>query len=279
MSIPLRNQNAPAVRAEEAFRLFCRPAAQRPADYDRLAKRARFHLRHAVHRECAGLKTYILEPPGSAKGTILLIHGWTAEASFMAAIAEPLRRSGFRAILMDLPAHGRSPGGRASLADCARAAHRVAVADGPLHGLVGHSLGGMISLWLAEGGPPLPFPIQVAKIAILATPDRFIELTRDFGAGLKLCLHGQLGFERRLSRTGRRPVERFSSASMLSQIAKSEVLVVHSADDERIPFHAAESIAAVSPRAKLLKCDGLGHSKLLYDTAVIRSVMAFLADR
>ncbi len=226
----------------------------------------------------AGLKTYMLEPPDAAKGTILLIHGWTAEASFMAAIAEPLRRAGYRTVLMDLPAHGRSQG-RASLADCARAAHRVAVAYGPLHGLVGHSLGGMISLWLAEGGPPLPFPIQVAKIAILATPDRFIELTRDFGAGLKLCLHGQLGFERRLSRTGRRPVERFSSASMLSQIAKSEVLVVHSADDERIPFHAAESIAAVSPRAKLLKCDELGHSKLLYDTAVIRSVMAFLADR
>jgi pimeloyl-ACP methyl ester carboxylesterase len=276
MVIPYRNRNAPAVEADKALRLFCQPAKERPSDYSRLAKRARFHFRHALCEERGGVRTYVLAPADAPKGTILLVHGWASEASFMAAIAEPLRRAGYRIVLLDLPAHGRSQGRQTTLADCARAAHRVAAAFGPLHAMVGHSLGGLISLWIAEGGPPLPSSVPVRKIVLLASPNRFLDLTREFGARLGLCVHGQLGFERRLSREGRRPIERFSAASLLQPLS-AEILIAHSVDDERVHFGNAEAIAARARRARLLTLNGLSHAAVLYDPGVIRSVIGFLA--
>jgi hypothetical protein len=289
---PIKHAHAPAVDAETAFRLFCEPARERPEDYARLAKRARFHLRHASVGEFGGVRTYVLEPAGAAKGTALLIHGWASEASFMAAFAEALRRMGYRAVLFDMPAHGRSAGERADLGACARAAHRVASAFGPLRGIVGHSLGGLLALWIAdgivghslggllalwiaEGGPPLGAAIPAPRIALLASPNRFIDVARDFGAHRGLSGLAQLGFERRLSRAAGRIVERFSAAALIPAL-ESDVLAVHSLDDEKIPFADAEAIAGSSSRVRLLRMGGLGHSKLLYDGGVIRSVASFL---
>ena len=203
-AIPLRNRDAPAVRAEEAFRVFCSPEKHRPPNYRKLAHRARFHLRHASLCRHGEIQTYAFEPSRTGEGTVLLVHGWGAEASFLAAFAEPLRRRGFRVVALDLPAHGRSAGTHTNLAACARAAHRIAASFAPIAGMVGHSLGGLISLWVAEGGAPLAFPVRVEKLALLACPNRFLDVTRMFGAGLNLCESAQLGFERRLSRVGRR---------------------------------------------------------------------------
>jgi len=158
-AIPLRNRNAPAIRAEEAFRLFCSPEKHRSASYRKLAQRARFHLRHAGVRRYGEIQAYAFEPSRKSAGTVLLIHGWEAEASFLAAFAEPLRRLGFRVVALDLPAHGRSAVTHTNLAACARAAHRIAALSAPIAGIIGHSLGGLISLWVAE--------------AVLRWPSRF----------------------------------------------------------------------------------------------------------
>ena len=274
-AMPLSNRNAPAIRAEEAFRLFCSPEKHWPSNYRKLAQRARFHLRHASVCRYGEIQTYIFEPSRKSRGTVLLVHGWGAEASFLAAFAEPLRRLSFRVVALDLPAHGRSGGTHTNLAACTRAAHRIADIFSPIAGMVGHSLGGLISLWVAEGGAPLAFPVPVAKLALLACPNRFLDVTRTFGAELSLCMKAQLGFERRLSRVGHRPVESFSAVDLINRIG-GDVMAVHSADDEKVSFSDAEAIGAASPRVRLVACQGLGHSKLLYDPPVIRRVISFL---
>jgi hypothetical protein len=53
-------------------------------------------------------------------------------------------------------------------------------------------------------------------------------------------------------------------------------MAVHSTDDERVRFADAEAIGAARPRVNLVPCQGLGHSKLLYDPTVIRGVISFL---
>lgn len=276
-AIPFRNRNAPALRAEEAFRQFCLPAKHQPPNHRKLAQRARFHLRNANFERHEGLQTYVFEPSGSGgKGTILLVHGWGAEASFLAAFAGPLLRRGFRVVAFDFPAHGRSEGKYTNLAACARATHRIAGLFGPVEGVVAHSLGGLATLWIAEGGSPMPSRVNAGKIALLACPNRFIDVTRKFGAGLGLCRAAQQGFEMRLSRVARRPVAGFSAASLLGRI-DSDVLVLHSIDDDKVEFAGALAIAAASSRTKLIACEGLGHARLLYEPAVIRHVVSFLA--
>ena len=195
----------------------------------------------------------------------------------MAAYAEPLRRTGFRVVAFDLPAHGRSEGKYTNLAACARAAWRVAEHTASFHGVVGHSLGGLIALWIAEGGPPLPSKITIGKIALLACPNRFVDVARNFGAGLHLCDASQRGFERRLSRLGRRAVESFSAEKLLGTV-ESSVLVVHSTDDDEVPYCDAQAIAAACSESRLLTCEHLGHAGLLCDPNVIRNVRTFLIE-
>ena len=120
-------QLPPALAGDVAFRIFCTPelSQHRTHDHDELTARARFHLRHArwerVPTPAGEVQTYVFEPDGEPRGTVMLVHGWTSEAAFMTAFIEPLRRSGLRVVAFDFPAHGLSPGRRTNLADCARA--------------------------------------------------------------------------------------------------------------------------------------------------------------
>src|SRR5262249_19231106 len=89
-----------------AYRRFCTPAhsGYRTADHDLLIERSRFHLRDAhpvsVTTQEAHLQAYVFEPEGSEwAASVLMVHGWTGEASFMSAFAEQFRRRGFRVVL------------------------------------------------------------------------------------------------------------------------------------------------------------------------------------
>ena len=163
---PALSARAPALAGSLAFRRFCTPvlSERRSPDHAALVGRARYHLRQArrqrIHAADADVEIYWFEPdtPDAHTKTILLVHGWTSEASFMTAIAEPLRRSGHRVVIMDCPAHGMSSGSRTSLIGCARAFLEVvdaAEASGHrVDACVTHSMGSLIALLAAVGGAP-----------------------------------------------------------------------------------------------------------------------------
>jgi pimeloyl-ACP methyl ester carboxylesterase len=276
------SRTAPALAGDLAFRRFCTPAlsAQRPHNYQELAERARFHLRHArwqrIKAREAELQAYVFEPDGESCGrTVLLVHGWTAEAAFMTAFAEPLRRSGYRVIAFDFPAHGRSEGRHTNLAACARAMLALAEAMGPIYAVVAHSFGGLVSLLVAEGGPPLYRAAAFERLVLLACPNRLSDATADFGAGLRLTPAAQRAYERHIERVGHRCVSGFSAVALLRHIGRP-ALLIHSRDDEDVPFVQAEQIAAAVPGIELLAFEGLGHRKLLYAPPVTRAATRYI---
>ena len=158
----------PEVAGARAFQRFCTPHLSncRTADHEALVARARFHLRSArAQRLGTGVgevQTYVFETKGVPVASALLVHGWTGEAAFMSAFAEYLCRRGIRCVLLDLPAHGQSPGQETNLMDCARAVHDVARSIGPLRFAIGHSIGGLAVLVAGEGRHPMPGPITFA---------------------------------------------------------------------------------------------------------------------
>ncbi len=275
------SRTAPGLAGDIAFRRFCTPAisAQRPANYEELALRARFHLRTArwerIRTPQAELQAYIYEPDGSAKGTVLLVHGWTAEAAFMTAFAEPLRRAGYRTIAFDFPAHGRSEGRYTNLAACARAMLELAEQLGPIHAVIAHSFGGLVALLVAEGGPPLYRGVKFERLVLLACPNRLSDVTRDFGAGLKLGPVAQRAYERHIERVGHRSVAGFSAVNLLGSIGRP-ALLLHSRDDEDVPFAQAEQIVEGVPGMELVAFEGLGHRRLLYAPPVTRAVTRYV---
>src|SRR5687768_6915442 len=57
---------------------------------------------------------------------VLLVHGWESRAAQLGAFVAPLVENGFSAVAFDAPAHGQSPGQRASLRTFAEATRAVA---------------------------------------------------------------------------------------------------------------------------------------------------------
>jgi len=265
-----------------AFRKFCTPqiSRHRSPDHEALVERARFHLRGAHRRMVATrfgeLVTYILEPEaGRACRNVLVVHGWTSEASFMMAIGDYLRRRGYRVILPDLPAHGLSAGTRTSLIDCAHAVREVAVATGPIEFAVAHSMGGLATLLAGSGGSPMPSGYPFRGYALLSVPNRFQDVTRRFGREQGLSEMAQQDFERRLERIARRGIETFTGGQLLRD-ARKPALLLHARDDAEVDFADAEAIAAACPTAELMAFDGLGHRKILYAPPVARAIGAFI---
>lgn len=273
---------APWLAGELAFRRFCTPvlSERRTADHAILADRARFHLRRAQWRRLgtAGgdVKIYVFDPDGAeARGTVIVVHGWTSEASFMTALAEPIRRAGWRVVLFDCPAHGLSAGRRTNLVECARATLEVAEAFAPVHAFVTHSFGSLVSLLAAEGGPPMPRRVTPDRFVLVAAPNRLGDVTAHFGRNIGLGAEAQRVYERHLERIGHRRLDSFNSAAMLRATGRP-ALVIHARDDHEVPFSNALEIAAGHPAAELVAFDGLGHRKILYASPPIRAAVAFL---
>ncbi|WP_072395533.1 alpha/beta fold hydrolase [Hyphomicrobium sp. CS1GBMeth3] len=281
---PIRLDHLPPARAGDlAYMRFCLPkfSTRRSPDHVRLAERARFHLRNArwvrVPTSEGEIQAYVFEPEGEPQAGVLIAHGWTSEASFMAVFAEQLRRAGFRVVAFDQPGHGKSAQERASLIDCARALLQVAQALGPVQFAVTHSMGGLAALLVGEGGPPLTGSYPFERYVLVSPPNQFSVVTQEFADELHLGAAAARSFERHLERIAHRSVATFTAANLLSATGRP-ALVIHARDDTEVVFRNAEEIAAACPTAELLAVDGLGHRNILFAPPVIRAALSYLKD-
>lgn len=273
---------APFLAGDLAYRLFSIPRASeyRSHDHDALVRRARYHLRDAKMLRLAthvgGVVAYELIPDdGIVRGNVLVVHGWTSEASFMMGLAEPLRRSGFRVVLVDFPAHGRSREDRTTLVACARAVVEVADALGPFGGVVAHSMGALAALLAGVGHAPLPHAVAFERYCLIAAPNKFSQVTERFARRLGICQAARRQFERHLARIAHMPISDFCGQRFL-RIIRRPTLLIHAPDDRDVPFHNAEEMAGAVEEASLLSFEGLGHRRILYAPPVVRAVVSFM---
>lgn len=272
----------PALAGDLAYQRFCLPKHSRRRSVDHLAltERSRFHLRNAtwvrVPTTEGDVQAYVFEPDGGPEhGGVLIAHGWTSEASFMAVFAEQLRRAGFRVVTFDQPAHGKSEQERASLIDCARAALEVAEALGPFRFAVAHSLGGLALLLIGEGAPPMARSYPFERYVLVSSPNRFSSIVDEFAEELGLRPEAARVFDRHIERIAHRPIATFTAANMLAAAGRP-ALVIHARDDKEVRFQNAEEIVAAWPHAELQPFDGLGHRNILFAPPAIRAVISYL---
>jgi len=272
----------PDLAGDLAYKRFCQPdvSTRRTPDHAVLVERARFHLRNAqafriptTERE---VQAYLFEPDGGAsRGSVLVAHGWTSEASFMAVFAEQLKRAGFRVVVFDQPGHGKSAQRSASLIDCARALQQVAEALGPFRFAVAHSMGSLATLLVGEGGPPMQHAYPFERYVLVSSPNEFVAITQEFADELELSEAATRSFERHVERVARRPISTFTGAKLLAATGRP-ALLLHSRDDGEVPYRNAEEIAAACPASRLMAVDGLGHRNILFAPPVIRAAISYL---
>lgn len=211
----------------------------------------------------------------TAAPRVLLVHGWGADARVMTLFVEPLRRAGFEAVALDLPAHGQSSGTRLNMPIGARAVRAVADVVGPFRGIIAHSFGGLATTHALEGGPPLDRGMRTEKLVLLATPHALDRLVADFARERGYAPRLAAGLADAVTEAAQRPVTSISTGGML-RVADVATLVIQDRDDEIVPATDGDAIVAAAPRAVLQTTTGLGHSRIIVTPAIVRSAIRFI---
>lgn len=202
--------------------------------------------------------------------TVLLVHGWGGRSTDLKSVAVALAEQGLRAVAVDMPGHGRSPGRRTHLVEMAQAVRSLAHHLGPLRGIVTHSVGGAATVLALQEG------VEVERVALLAPPRRLQHAVARFGEAAKLPTAVEESLRRLLEeRFGATIWEDLAVEASVGRIAV-RALVVHDADDEEISIEDGRTVADVLG-GDFMGTEGLGHGRVLVDPDVLRRVAAHMA--
>lgn len=256
---------APGIAGRWAENIFCRPPQNEPRPLEEAFLAT--GTRHTVQSEGQDIAVWIW----SDGPVVVLAHGWGSRAGRFAALAQALVISGFRVVVFDAPAHGASMGRLASLPQFSRALRVVGDAMGPVHGLVGHSLGGAaVSLAMRNG-------LKAQRAVLLSPPADVVLFSRAFAKHLRIPVRAHNAMRRNLESRLQFRWEELHVPTLARRMT-APALIVHDRDDGDVPYAHGEEIAAAWRGAELLTTSGLGHRAVLRDPEVIRRTVAFLSD-
>jgi pimeloyl-ACP methyl ester carboxylesterase len=259
----------PALAVRAAYRLFGTPLPpkwlRRSRPWDAQWRVERWPFEHAaltVYSQAAA-------PHGPV---VLLVHGWGGHAGQMLPLAETLTQHGLRPVLVEMPAHGRSPGGVSNLPQFARAIEYVAarlLQDGhTLRAVVAHSLAASAAAYAAGRG------LRAERLVLLAPPASPRGYTRLFAHVFGLTEATRAAMQQRLEAREGILMEQLEPDAVGPRI-RVPTLVVHDREDSINRFADGMAYAHAIRDAQLVATQGLGHRKILQDAGVLARVSAF----
>jgi pimeloyl-ACP methyl ester carboxylesterase len=209
---------------------------------------------------------------------VLLVHGWGGWASRLGAFVKPLVETGHQVVGMDLPAHGSSPGRRTNPFEMADALLEVANCAGPVHAVVSHSFGGLVSLLAMERGMKPGAAVHLAPaLRSDHVRDRFAELFRlrpRVMDALVTVIDRHFGSEVWEHLDARRIAYRLASRG-----SDVPVLIAHDPEDRDAPFSDALELSRRLPTARVLRVAGAGHHRILVEESVVTAAVDFVNGR
>lgn len=281
--VKLASSIAPSATAEAAFNLFCRPPRLKDgAALQRHTERAKQLFGHAEHWKIpfkdGTLSAYHFSSSNQLTKPVLLVHGWTGRAYFMAAFVKPLLDAGFDVVALDLPGHGESSGRMLNVPLGVGALQAMERQFGPFHGIIAHSFGGAVSTAFARGDVAGSEPGQVERLVLISTPHSMSLLFRWFGEMVGLAGKAQARFEGIVQRLTGRDLSTFEGEAQL-RTAGIPTLLLHAPDDKEVPFKGAEIMAQAGAHVQLKSLPGLGHRRIIASNETVQSAVAFLTSR
>lgn len=201
---------------------------------------------------------------------VLLVHGFEGNRAQFGAIIEALVARGFAAIALDVPAHGESAGDELTAVKFIAAIERTLERLGPVHAVVGHSMGGAMSLFsIAHRG-------GASRVALVSAPSSLKRELRRFARAVGLSKRGAAAFIASVENHVGRPAADFDVYRIAEKV-RLPLLLIHDQTDRQVPVAEAARAAHALPGAELMVTRGLGHNRLLADSAVVEAVASFVA--
>lgn len=275
LAVGVASRIAPGPVARLANRIY-----RRPAIAQRFDKGARDLLTIAEGMLAAGeahdiavpggdLRLYRFATAGAARGRVLLLHGWTADARAMAAFISPLQEAGFEALIPDLPAHGASFGVETDAPASARAVYAALDQRDllPDH-IIAHSFGGGVAGMMAHYG------FAPKRAVSIASPSTLRAVTSDFSAAFSLPDAAVQRFEALVERDAGMDLSDLDALKIWPQ-QSTKLLILHAPDDAEVDFAEAERLATL-PNAVLQPMPGLGHREIVYRQESVSKAVQFI---
>lgn len=223
---------------------------------------------------------------GEPVGTVVFLHGLYAEGAQLLPQALRFAEAGYRAVLVDLRAHGRS-GGRFTTFGVKERRDVVAVLDSlavrgtlapPVH-LYGASLGAAVALQAVAVGADVDGVVAVAPFADAR------ELLVGAGRSLLPGWLRPLISEARIAAAADEAEElagfsfRDAATEAVAADVDVPVLLVHARGDGLVPFGHAERLHRRLPCGTLHPVEDRSHVSLMLDPeATVETVLAWLAE-
>ena len=203
---------------------------------------------------------------------VLLVHGWEDDNSLWAPLIDALVEQDRALVVFDLPAHGFSEGEWGLGPQAADGLAAVVAALGPINAVVAHSFGaGGVMLAMSEGD------LAVDRMVLIAPPlrtgNRWLRYAERLGVTEDVAFAAQSTYEERIGRVR-------ASFDFRAELADLDVdlLVIHSADDERFPLGDSEEFVRKCRRGEFVVVHGLSHRRSARDPAVVARIADFVTD-
>lgn len=204
--------------------------------------------------------------------TALLVHGFEGNRAQFGAILEALLVRGLSVVALDVPAHGESLGDELTAVKFIAAIERTLDRLGPVHAVVGHSMGGAMSLFsIANRG-------GARRVALVSAPSSLKRELQRFAKAVGLSKRGARAFIASVEKHVGRPAADFDVRHIAGKV-NLPVLMIHDQTDRQVPVGEAARSAHMLPGAELIVTRGLGHNRLLADPAVVTAIVDFVSDQ
>jgi pimeloyl-ACP methyl ester carboxylesterase len=260
----------PATTTRLAVNLFFTPFPTKLSTRRPVPPPWRAERRH-TDREGYNLLRYGASSSGGRRSRVLLVHGWAGEALQMRLLGEAVHRAGFEPVLMDLPAHGRSPGWRCTMPQIVRSLVAAQADAGPFDAIVAHSMGAVASLHAMASGLP------VASLVALASSSTPESVLRWFGQAFALPPELIARMRARIQTQEEMALEQFEPHWLAGRV-KARVLLIHDRDDRMAPIANSQALHRALPGAQFETTEGLSHRRILGEPRVVERVLAHLAE-
>ena len=204
---------------------------------------------------------------------VFFMHGWAGRGMQVSEFVKPLLEAGFKVVTFDAPAHGKSPGKQSNILEFSEAMRELGKTLGPVEAVIGHSIGGAAVYHALLHGFQAN---RVITVSTPAVPEGIIsEFLRRIGGSPAV---GEYIVDSLEAKAG----ISFASVSAL-EMAKDlpetlPVLIVHDTEDEDAPLYHADALSARLTRAERYTSNGLGHTRILRDEAVIQRILDFTLE-
>jgi pimeloyl-ACP methyl ester carboxylesterase len=208
---------------------------------------------------------------GSGK-PVLFTHGWAGRGTQFRKFVEPFNKKGYKVIAFDGPSHGKSDGSTTNIHEFYQAIRAIQTKYGEFEALIGHSFGGVASMYSLLKG------VSSKKLVLIASPSLEDDIIANF---LKIVngspKRGEYFREYYKSKFGINFSE-ITMSVMSEKIKSLPILLVHDEDDKDVPIFHAEALQSKLKYPEMLRTSGLGHMRILKDHNAIKRCLSFVSD-